>query len=41
MEDEKLMFDTLLRTGNVQVALDQLVASKQHEAGGSSDIELF
>lgn len=41
MEDEKLMFDTLLRTGNVQAALDQFVASKQSEAGGASEVELF
>jgi len=41
MEDEKLMFDTLLRTGDVQAALDQFVACKQTEAGDSSDIELF
>ncbi len=41
MEDEKLMFDTLLETGDVRAALDQFVATKQHEAGGSSDVELF
>ena len=41
MEDEKLMFDTLLQTGNVQAALDQFVATKQTEAGDTSDIELF
>jgi hypothetical protein len=41
MEDEKLMFDTLIQTGDVQAALDQFVSSKQSEAGGSSDIELF
>lgn len=41
MEDEKLMFDTLLRTGNVQAALEQFVAAKHTEAGSSSDIELF
>jgi hypothetical protein len=40
MEDEKVMFDTVLRTGDVQQALDQYVARKQEEAG-SSDIELF
>jgi len=40
MEDEKLMFDTLLRTGDVQQALEQYVARKQQEAG-SSDVELF
>jgi hypothetical protein len=41
MEDEMLMFDTLLKTGNVQAALEQFVSSKQNEAGGSSEIELF
>jgi len=41
MEDEKLMFDTLLKTGDVQAALDQYVNAKQEQAGGSSDIELF
>ncbi|MEW5789441.1 MAG: hypothetical protein AB1899_16475 [Pseudomonadota bacterium] len=41
MEDEKLMFDTLLATGNVQVALDQYVNSKHQQAGDASDIELF
>lgn len=41
MEDEKLMFDTLLRTGNVKAALEQFVTAKQHESGPSSDIELF
>lgn len=41
MEDEKVMFDTLLKTGNVQAALDQFVSTKQTEAGNSSDIELF
>lgn len=42
MEEERAMFDTLLATGNVQLALEQFVARKQEEAGGSSDdIELF
>lgn len=41
MEDEKLMFDTVLATGDIQQALEQFVARKQEEAGGSSDIELF
>ena len=41
MEDEKLMFDTLLQTGDVRQALEQFVAKKQAAAGGSSDIELF
>lgn len=40
MEDEKVMFDTVLRTGDVQQALEQYVARKQQEAG-SSDVELF
>ena len=39
MEDEKLMFDTLLTTGNVQAALSQFVSSKH--AGDSADVELF
>lgn len=41
MEDEKLMFDTLIKTGDVNAALEQYVASKQEQSGGSSDIELF
>jgi hypothetical protein len=41
MEDEKLMFDTVVATGDVKQALDQYVARKQQEAGGSDDIELF
>jgi len=41
MEDEKLMFDTVLATGDIQQALDEYVARKQEEAGGSDDIELF
>lgn len=41
MEDEKLMFDTLIETGDVQTALDEYVNLKQEQAGGSSDIELF
>ena len=41
MEDEKLMFDTLIQTGNVQVALEQYLDSKQEKAGGSQDVELF
>jgi hypothetical protein len=41
MEDEKLMFDTLLQTGNVGEALERFVARKQQEAGSTSDIELF
>lgn len=41
MEDEKLMFDTLLTTGDVNKALEEFVARKQQEAGGSDDIELF
>ena len=40
MEDEKLMFDTLLQTGDVDKALDEYVARKQ-QASGSSDVELF
>lgn len=41
MEDEKLMFDTLLKTGNVQAALDQYIESKHQQAGDSPDVELF
>jgi hypothetical protein len=41
MEDEKLMFDKLLETGNVQAALDEYVMLKQEQAGDTSDIELF
>jgi hypothetical protein len=41
MEDEKLMFDKLIETGNVQAALDAYVEMKQRQAGDSSDIELF
>jgi hypothetical protein len=41
MEDEKRMFDALLATGDVKLALDQFVARKHREAGGSDDIELF
>lgn len=41
MEDEKLMFDTLIKTGNVQAALEQYVNSKHQQAGDSPDVELF
>jgi hypothetical protein len=41
MEDEKLMFDKLISSGNVRAALDEYVHTKQEQAGGSSDIELF
>jgi len=41
MEDEKLMFDKLIETGDVQAALDEYVNLKQEQAGGASDIELF
>jgi hypothetical protein len=41
MEDEKLMFDKLLETGNVQAALSEYVSLKQEQAGETSDIELF
>lgn len=40
MEDEKLMFDKLLETGDVHAALEQFVTSKQ-QAGETSDVELF
>lgn len=41
MEDEKLMFDTLLETGNVHEALDRYVDRKQQAAASHSDVELF
>jgi hypothetical protein len=42
MEDEKLMFDTLLATGSVEKALALYVERKHEEAtGGGDDIELF
>jgi hypothetical protein len=41
MEEEKLMFDTLLATGDVKKALEEFIARKHQEAGGSDDIELF
>jgi hypothetical protein len=41
MEDEKLMFDTLIQTGDVHEALDRYVESKHQRAGVDSDIELF
>lgn len=41
MEDEKLMFDTLIQTGNVQEALERYVDSKHRQASESTDIELF
>ncbi|MEW6677516.1 MAG: hypothetical protein AB1421_06305 [Pseudomonadota bacterium] len=41
MEDEKLMFDKLIESGDVQAALEQYVNSKHAQSGGASDIELF
>ncbi len=41
MEDEKLMFDKLLETGDVQVALHEYVSLKHRQASSGSDIELF
>lgn len=41
MEDEKLMFDVLLETGDVQEALNRYVDKKQQAAARDSDIELF
>lgn len=41
MEDEKLMFDKLIETGDVQAALHEYVSLKQGQASDSSDIELF
>jgi hypothetical protein len=41
MEDEKLMFDKLLETGDVQAALEYYLNSRQKQSGGGSDVELF
>ncbi len=41
MEDEKLMFDTLLSTGSVEQALKLYVDRKHQESPGDEDIELF
>lgn len=43
MEDEKLMFDTLLATSNVDEALNQYVAKKHHSntSDTDNDVELF
>jgi hypothetical protein len=41
MEDEKLMFDQLIRTGDVKAALDQYVNAKHEQTTDGSDIELF
>jgi len=41
MEDEKLMFDTLIRTGHVREALECYVAVRHQHAAGSDDVELF
>lgn len=41
MEDEKLMFDKLLETGDVRAALEQYLHLKQDQAGDSNDVELF
>lgn len=45
MEDEKLMFDKLLETGDVKTALEHYVHAKQaqsaSQASDSSDVELF
>lgn len=45
MEDEKLMFDKLLETGDVKAALDHYVQAKQsqaaHQGADTSDVELF
>ncbi len=42
MEDEKLMFDKLLETGDVGAALEQYVnARQQQQSADSADIELF
>jgi hypothetical protein len=41
MEDEKLMFDTLIATGSVEQALKLYVDRKHQEAPDNEDIELF
>lgn len=41
MEEEKLMFDTLLATGDVQAALNRYLSVRQEQAGEGSDVELF
>ena len=42
MEDDKLMFDTLISTGSVEQALNSYLELKHHEAmDGSADVELF
>ncbi len=41
MEEEKLMFDTLIRTGNVHAALEEYINNKHQQAGDSQDVELF
>lgn len=41
MEDEKLMFDKLLETGDVKAALEQFMHAKHEQAGSASDVELF
>jgi hypothetical protein len=41
MEDEKLMFDTLIRTGDVREALARYVEARQQQSGSGADVELF
>ncbi len=41
MEDEKVMFDTLVATGSVEQALKLYVERKHQEALADEDIELF
>lgn len=43
MEDEKLMFDKVLATGDVKAALEDYVSAKHAQAApsGGSDVELF
>ncbi len=41
MEDEKLMFDTLIATGSVEQALKLYVDRKHQESPDSDDVELF
>jgi hypothetical protein len=41
MEDEKIMFDTLIATGSVEQALKIYIERKHEESTGDDDIELF
>lgn len=41
MEEERAMFDEVVRTGDVQAALQHYARDRQDRAGGASDVELF